>query len=83
MIYANGLGMNDNDEYVYIFPSVRSEGMTQRSNNGTPVSFWVDPNDPQHDGDAQQTAMHSLVVDFPSAPIAQMVQFTSAVMQVS
>ncbi|KAI1695986.1 receptor family ligand binding region domain-containing protein [Ditylenchus destructor] len=31
LIYANDLGLNQNDEYVFIFPDIRSQGMLQRA----------------------------------------------------
>ncbi|KAI1707073.1 receptor family ligand binding region domain-containing protein [Ditylenchus destructor] len=64
LIYANDLGLNQNDEYVFIFPDVRSQGMLQRvqhSFNSAPgvaqqqrsqayINFWMDQNGDPGDG---------------------------------
>ena len=52
LVWVDDLKMNT-DEYVYIFPDLRAQGMLHRNNNGSYADFWLDTNVPGDGKDDQ------------------------------
>jgi len=72
MIWVDDLKMNT-DEYVYIYPDLRAQGMITRSRNGSNgYNFWMDINVPPDgkDDQALRTAYKSFTLDIQNQDMA-------------
>uniref|UniRef100_A0AC34GQZ3 Guanylate cyclase n=1 Tax=Panagrolaimus sp. ES5 TaxID=591445 RepID=A0AC34GQZ3_9BILA len=86
LVAADEKGMNT-DEYVYIFPDLRSQGMLRQVNNtdtgknAEAVRFWVDYNDPPDglDEKAKATARRSIIIDLENQSTEEIETFNKEV----
>uniref|UniRef100_A0A914YPU6 Guanylate cyclase n=1 Tax=Panagrolaimus superbus TaxID=310955 RepID=A0A914YPU6_9BILA len=82
LVAADEKGMNT-DEYVYIFPDVRSQGMLRQDTgkNADAVRFWVDYNNPPDglDDKAKATARRSIIIDLENQSTEEIETFNKEV----
>jgi len=80
LVWVDDLKMNT-DEYVYIFPDLRAQGMLHRNNNGSYADFWLDTNTPPDGKDekALRTAQKSLAIDIQNQALSDINDFNNQV----
>jgi hypothetical protein len=80
LIAADNLGINQDDEFVFILPNVKAEGLYSRAANGTPVGIWINNTDPTYTAAAKQSTRLAMTIDLPNMDTNALNQFALEVL---
>jgi hypothetical protein len=85
LIAADNLGINQDDEFVFILPNVRAEGFYSRiyqngASNSVPVGMWINNTDPTYNAAAKKSTRLALTIDLPNMDVNSLSQFALEVL---